>query len=146
MRTRLPGTLAALEQGRITLTKARIIDAETLNLHTAAVEQQVPVKARRQTPGQPRAATRRALLATDPAAAQQRAERVRRERRVRMWPEPDGMAVHLPAGQLMPSGCSRCATSTRAKRVSPVMSAPWMPTAATPWSTWCCARVCGAVR
>ncbi|MGH3833837.1 MAG: hypothetical protein ACRDRS_25925, partial [Pseudonocardiaceae bacterium] len=30
--TRLPGTLAALEQGRITLAKARVIDAETMNL------------------------------------------------------------------------------------------------------------------
>ncbi|MGB8960564.1 MAG: DUF222 domain-containing protein, partial [Pseudonocardiaceae bacterium] len=42
--TRLPATLAALEAGRTTLAKARIIDAETLNLsdeHTAAVEAQV---------------------------------------------------------------------------------------------------------
>ncbi|MGH4024141.1 MAG: hypothetical protein ACRDRV_06100 [Pseudonocardiaceae bacterium] len=30
--TRLPATLAALEHGRITLAKARIIDAETTNL------------------------------------------------------------------------------------------------------------------
>ena len=101
--TRLPATLAALEAGRITLGKARIIDAETLNLsdtHTAAVEQQVLVKARQQTPGQLRAATRRAVVATDPAAAQQRAERARRERGVRLWPEPDGMATlcaYLPA-------------------------------------------------
>jgi hypothetical protein len=38
--TRLPATLRALEAGRITLAKARIIDSETLNLsdeHTAAV-------------------------------------------------------------------------------------------------------------
>ncbi len=101
--TRLPATLAALEQGRITLTKARIIDTETLNLsddHTAAVEQQVLIKARQQTPGQLRAATRRAVLSTDPAAAQERAEQARRERGVRMWPEPDGMATlsaYLPA-------------------------------------------------
>jgi 5-methylthioribose kinase len=74
--TRLPATLAALEAGRITLGKARVIDAETLNLsdeHTAAVEQQVLEKGRQQTPGQLRAATRRAVLATDPAAAQRRA-------------------------------------------------------------------------
>ena len=101
--TRLPATLAALEAGRITLAKARIIDTETLNLsdaHTAAVEQQVLVKARQQTQGQLRAATRRTVLATDPAATQQRAERARRERGVRMWPEPDGMAslcAYLPA-------------------------------------------------
>ncbi|MBV9141908.1 MAG: DUF222 domain-containing protein [Pseudonocardiales bacterium] len=101
--TRLPGTLAALEQGRITLAKARIIDTETTNLadeHTAAVEHQVLATAQKQTPGQLRAATRRAVLTADPAAARKRAERARRERGVRMWPEPDGMATlsaYLPA-------------------------------------------------
>jgi Domain of unknown function (DUF222) len=101
--TRLPGTLAALEQGRITLVKARVIDAETLNLsdvHAAAVEHQVLATARQQTPGQLRAAARRAVLTADPAAARERAERVRRERGVRMWPELEGMATlsaYLPA-------------------------------------------------
>ncbi|MGH3775165.1 MAG: DUF222 domain-containing protein [Pseudonocardiaceae bacterium] len=93
---RLPATLAALEAGRITLAKARIVDAETLNLsaeHTAAVEAQVLAKARKQTPGQLRAATRRAVLSADPAAAAKRAEQARRERGVRVWPEPDGMAT-----------------------------------------------------
>ncbi|HWR47446.1 MAG TPA: DUF222 domain-containing protein, partial [Pseudonocardiaceae bacterium] len=103
--TRLPATLAALEQGRITLAKARIIDTETMNLsqeHTAAVEQQVLATAGRQTPGQVRAATSRAVLTADPAAARKRAERARRERGVRMWPEPDGMATlsaYLPAAE-----------------------------------------------
>jgi hypothetical protein len=101
--TRLPGTLAALEAGRITLAKARIIDAETLNLtdeHTAAVEAQVLAKARQQTPGQIRVATRRAVLRADPGAARKRAQQARRERGVRIWPEPDGMATlsaYLPA-------------------------------------------------
>ena len=101
--TRLPSTLAALEQGRITLTKARILDAETANLspeHTAQVERQVLTTAQKQTPGQLRAATRRAVLTTDPTAAQERAKQARRERGVRMWPEPDGMATlsaYLPA-------------------------------------------------
>ncbi len=101
--TRLPGTLAALERGRITLAKARILDAETANLspeHTAQVEQQVLAKAGQQTPGQLRTAARRAVLTADPTAAQKRAERARRERGVRMWPEPDGMATlsaYLPA-------------------------------------------------
>ena len=52
--TWLPATLAALEQGRITLAKARVIDAETMNLsheHTAQVERQVLATARKQTPG-----------------------------------------------------------------------------------------------
>lgn len=95
----MPGTLAALEQGRITLAKTRIVDAETLNLspeHTAAVEQQALAKARQQTPGQLRAATRRAMLTTDPSAARKRTERAARERGVQMWPEPDGMA-QMPA-------------------------------------------------
>jgi hypothetical protein len=92
---RLPASLVALEQGRITLSKARILHAETANLsdeHTAEVEQQVLAKAHRQTPGQLRVATRRAVLSTDPAAVRQRAEQARRERGVQMWPEPDGMA------------------------------------------------------
>ncbi len=102
--TRLPATVAALESGRITLAKARILDAETVNLsgeHAAAVEAQVLAKAQKQTPGQLRAAARRAVLLADPAAAQKRAEQARRERGVRMWPEPDGMATlsaYLPAG------------------------------------------------
>jgi hypothetical protein len=95
--------LAALEAGRITLSKARIIDAETLNLtdeHTAAVETKVLAKARQQTPGQVRVATRRAVLRADPDAARKRAEQARRERGVRVWPEPEGMATlsaYLPA-------------------------------------------------
>jgi hypothetical protein len=101
--TRLPATLAALESGRITLTKARIIDTETMNLsdeHAAAVQAQVLDKARQQTPGQLRVATRRAVVSADPGAAQKRAEQASRERGVRMWPEADGMATlsaYLPA-------------------------------------------------
>lgn len=103
--TRLRGTLAALEAGRITLAKARILDAETLNLsdeHAAQVEQWVLGKARQQTPGQLRVAARRAVLVADPTAAEQRAQQARRERGVRMWPEPDGMATvsaYLPAAE-----------------------------------------------
>jgi len=101
--TRLPSTLAALEQGRITLAKARVLDAETLNLsdeHAAQVEHQVLGKARQQTAGQLRAATRRAVLVADPQAAKDRGEQARRERGVRIWSEPDGMATvsaYLPA-------------------------------------------------
>ncbi|MGB8961805.1 MAG: DUF222 domain-containing protein, partial [Pseudonocardiaceae bacterium] len=101
--TRLPATLAALEAGRTTLAKARIIDAETLNLsdeHTAAVEAQVLIKARQRTPGQVRVATRRAVLSVDPAAAGNALSRPGVSGGVRMWPEPDGMATlsaYLPA-------------------------------------------------
>ncbi len=142
--TRLPATLAALEAGRITQAKARIIDTETLNLsdaHTAAVEQQVLVKARQQTQGQLRAATRRTVLATDPPPPSN---------------APNGPAVSVGCAcgpnltgwppcpptcpQPTPSGCSRYSTSTPATRVSPVMSAAWTPAAATPWSTSCSAQ------
>jgi hypothetical protein len=91
--TRLPATLAALEAGRITLAKARIIDDETLNLtdeYTAAVEGQVLAKARQQTPGQVRVATRRAVLHADPGAARKRAEHARRERGSACGPSPMG--------------------------------------------------------
>jgi hypothetical protein len=97
---RLPGTLAALDNGRITLAQARLLNTETLNLsdqHTAQVEQQVLAKAPKQPAGQSRAATRRAVLSTDPSAAQQRTEQAKRER---LWPESDGMAMlsaYLPA-------------------------------------------------
>jgi hypothetical protein len=103
--TRLPATLAALEAGRITLAKARIIDAETMNLspeHTAAVEEQALVKARRQTPGQLRAGTRRAVLSADPTAAQERGEQARRERGVQIWPE--SRVVHTSRSDLARRG------------------------------------------
>jgi hypothetical protein len=51
---RLPATVAALESGRITLAKARVLAAETANLsedHIAEVEAQVLAKAPKQTPG-----------------------------------------------------------------------------------------------
>ncbi len=115
--TRRPAILAALEAGRITLAKARIINAETMNLpddRAAAVERQVLAKARQQTPEQLRAATSRAVLSTGPAAAQRRAEQARRERGVRMWPEPDGMAPCRPTcRQPMPSACSPSWTTPR---------------------------------
>lgn len=103
--TRLRGALAAVEHGRITLAKARILDAETLNLsdeHATQVEQQVLGKARQQTPGQLRAAIRRAVLVADPQVAEERGEQARRQRGVQMWPEPDGMATlsaYLPAAE-----------------------------------------------
>ncbi len=134
--TRLPATLAALETGRITLGKARAIDAETLNLsdaHTVAVEQQVLTKARQQIPGQLRAATRRAVLATDPAAAQRRPNEpavsvgCRCGLRLRGW-RPCAPISPPP----MPSACSPYSTTTPATPDSPGMSAAWTPAALTP--------------
>jgi hypothetical protein len=120
--TRLPATLAALEASQITLAKARVVDAETLTLsdeHTAAVEQQALAKARQQTPGQLRAATRR-------------------ERGVRIWPEPDGMATlcaYLPAADAV--GVFAMLDEYARHAGAPVTSAASTPVAPTPWSTWC---------
>jgi hypothetical protein len=82
----------------------RVNDALSLTTlsdeHAAQVEHRVLGKARQQTPGQLRAATRRAVLVADPQAAKDRGEQARRERGVRIWPEPDGMATvsaYLPA-------------------------------------------------
>lgn len=65
-----------------------------------AVEGAVLQRAATQTPGQLRAATRRAVLRVDPEAARHRHTRERQERNVRLEPEPDGMATlseYLPA-------------------------------------------------
>jgi hypothetical protein len=147
--TRMPATLTALEQGRITLDKARILDAETLNLsreHTALVEQQVLAKARQQTPGQLRAATRRAVLNTDPSAAQKRAEQARRERgcgcgrSLMEWPP-----CRPTCPPRMPWACSRSSTSTRATPGCLVTNEPWRLAAATLWSIWCSTPPGGAL-
>jgi hypothetical protein len=138
--TRLRGALAAVEHGRITLAKARILDAETLNLsdeHATQVEQQVLGKARQQTPGQLRAAIRRAVLLADPQVAEERGEQARRQRGVQMWPEPDGMATlsaYLPAAEA--TGCTRCWTSTPAAPDPLVMGGVWKRAVRTPWLIW----------
>jgi hypothetical protein len=69
---RLPATMNALAAGRIDRHKAAVIADEVTGLsgeHAAAVEQQVLDDAPGQTTGQLRAASRRAVLTADPAAA-----------------------------------------------------------------------------
>jgi Domain of unknown function (DUF222) len=103
----LPATLAELSAGRIDAYRARVIAEETRPLEAAArhdVETKVLAKAHRQTGPQLRAAARRAVLAADPAGAEQRHERSRLSRTVtRPCPEPDGMAsalIRMPAEDL----------------------------------------------
>src|SRR5262245_13338357 len=82
---RLPATMTALAAGRIDRYRAAVIADELSGLgdeHAAAVEQQVLDDAPGQTTGQLRAASRRAVLACDPAAAQERKERASRDARV----------------------------------------------------------------
>lgn len=100
---RLPETLRALSEGRISLPAARAIVEETASLgreHLEAVQARVLARAGDQTPSQIRAATRRAVARADADAVRRRAEQVRQERHVRLIPEPDGMATlsaYLPA-------------------------------------------------
>ena len=93
---RLPGTRAGLEAGRLDLAKTRAIADATTHLDDAAclaVEGRVLGRAREQTVGRLRAALARAVIATDPAAAQARQEQASIERRVELWALPDGMAA-----------------------------------------------------
>jgi hypothetical protein len=93
---RLPATLAALHAGRIDRYKAGVIADEVSGLaagHAADVERQVLAQAPGQTTGQLRAATRRAVLAADPAAARERRQRAERDARVERWDEQAGTAA-----------------------------------------------------
>jgi hypothetical protein len=93
---RLPLTRAALATGRIDRTKALVITEGVSGLtdaHAAAVESAVIGRAPGQTSGQLRAATQRAALAVDPAAAERRREEARKDARVEVWDERCGTAA-----------------------------------------------------
>jgi hypothetical protein len=93
---RLPATMTALATGRIDRYKAAVIADEATGLsddHAAAVEQRILGHAPGQTTGQLRAATRRAVLTADPAAARERKERAHRDARVEKWDEHAGTAA-----------------------------------------------------
>ena len=93
---RLPATLTALRAGRIDRYKASVIADEVSGLgagHAADVERQVLAQAPGQTTGQLRAATRRAVLAADPAAARERRRHAERDARVERWDEHAGTAA-----------------------------------------------------
>src|SRR5215472_4183299 len=93
---RLPFTAAALAAGDIDLPRAKVIADEVSGLsdaHAAAVDRAVAAAAPRQTTGQLRAATRRAVIAADPSAARKRKEEALREARVERWDEPAGTAA-----------------------------------------------------
>jgi hypothetical protein len=93
---RLPATAAALAAGRIDRYKAAVIADETSGLsgeHALAVEDEILGDATGQTTGQLRAATRRAVLSADPAAARRRKEGAVRDARVEKWEEHAGTAA-----------------------------------------------------
>ncbi len=95
LRDRLPDTLAMLEAGEITYWHARALaEAVAVLDETAAavVEARVLPRAGRQSVGEFRASVRRAVLAADPASAEQRHQRALGDRCVRHTPAEDGMA------------------------------------------------------
>ena len=93
---RLPLTSRALTAGDIDLPRAMVIADEVTaldNEHAAAVEQAIIGKAAGQTTGQLRAATRRAVVSSDPRAARKRKERALQDARVERWDEHGGTAA-----------------------------------------------------
>ena len=81
--------------GRIDTAKARAIDDATWMLSpelARAVQDRVLPRAPEQTLAQLKAALARAVLAVDPDGAEQRHRQARRDRRVVISPEADGMA------------------------------------------------------
>ena len=91
----LPETHALWETGRIDTAKARAVDDATWMLApelARAVQDRVLSRAPEQTLAQLKAALARAVLAVDPDGAEQRHRQARRDRRVVISPEADGMA------------------------------------------------------
>ena len=91
----LPGAHALWEAGRIDTAKARAVHDATVVLPDAlavAVQDRVLPRAPRQTLARLRAALARAVLAVDPRTADEQHAEARRERRVVVTPESDGMA------------------------------------------------------
>lgn len=110
-----PATFAALEAGRIDLTRAKIIieGVSTLDArHADAVEAAVLPRAPGLTAGQLGAAVARAVLAVDPQAARRRRKDTEKCARVDCWPEPYGTASlagwHLPSAQALAADKRLC--------------------------------------
>ena len=102
--TRLPGTSAALRDGTLSLSKARIIAAATGLLdpgEAAAAEAGVLDRAGRLTPGGLRAAIARAVMEAAPEKAKKRRETAARFARVERWAEDSGNAA-LAGRELSP--------------------------------------------
>jgi hypothetical protein len=90
---KLPKTRAALRAGDIDVPKTLVIIDELAGLdgpHAARVEASVIGNAPRQTTGELRRATRRAVIAADPDAARTRKEKAARDARVECWQEQAG--------------------------------------------------------
>jgi hypothetical protein len=150
---RLPATLAAWEAGLIDQRRVSVITEAAVNLtdeHAALVEARVLPKAPHQTAAQLRAAVMRAIIAVDPAGAEQRHEQARKERRVAVNPEDDGMAslwALLPAADAIAAfewltrlarGCGADDPRTMDERRADLLAD--LPAAGCATPTWSCRR------
>ncbi|MGI9092977.1 MAG: DUF222 domain-containing protein [Mycobacteriales bacterium] len=100
---RMPAAVRAMRAGGLTLAKARVLLEETANLDAAAaaaVADQLLGAAPEMTPGGLRRRARRMVVGVDADAAAKRRAAAERGRRVRLYPDADGMATicaHLGA-------------------------------------------------
>jgi len=123
LRWRLPGTLTALSEGRIDLSRARLIAELTSVLNDVdarTVEERVVERAGQQTPGQLRAALRRAVITVDPAAAERRRKEAERRARVGLYADQEGTATI--SGHNLP-GIQACAAMARITALAQAMKA-----------------------
>jgi Domain of unknown function (DUF222) len=101
LRWQLRATGAALAEGRIDLSRARLI-AEAAGLlgddAARAVEGQVLPGAGALTTGQLRAALRRAVIAADPQGAERRREEAERRAKISLYGDDDGTATLSGSG------------------------------------------------
>jgi hypothetical protein len=132
----LPATHALWESGLIDTAKARAIDEATTVLPdelAAAVEARILGRATEQSLPQLRAALARAILAVDPEGAAQRHREARRERRVYVQPEADGMGS-LWALLTASDAAGAYAWLTRlARGLGTATRAAWTPAGPTCW-------------
>ena len=102
--TGLPLTFAALADGQIDMPKALVLLTGLAGQEpelARTIEAEVIDRAAAQTTGQLRASLNRALLATDPAAAERGRQREEKFARVEQTPEPGGLTAAL-TGRYLP--------------------------------------------
>ena len=93
---RLPGTLAALQRGRLSWEHARVMAELVAPLDDAVrgpAEEQLLARLGSRTPPQLRAAAHRVVARLDAEAITRRVREAVRERRISVYPGPDGMAT-----------------------------------------------------
>ena len=139
---RLFETQELLAAGRISYAHARILASATDTLSdevTAKVQARVLRRAEAQTPGEFRAAVRRAVAAVDRKTAAERHLEAYADRKVVQYPEPDAMAsiwLHLAAdgaATVMTAINACAATHARPGTPAPRTSGGPTPPSRSPW-------------